>query len=377
MTASRMTRPSLSPAMAVLVDCARVRLDAPRVASLRQHLGEVADWPALIALTERHRMVGLVQAHLRAHAWDLVPEELQRSLHERARSNAAANLLLASELVSALALLDSHRIPVLPYKGPLLAQNVYGNLALREMKDLDLLLRPFDVRRAIHLLGKHGYRLTTPLLRGLVALGLEYQATLRRDKDAAMIELHWTVVPRSVSAPFGLDELWPHRLETSLAGHRIHVPSHEDTLTILCVHGCKHRWMRLEWLCGTAELLRTKPLDWERVFDRGEKWHAGRMLRTGVLLAHELLDAPLPDRVLRIARSDETAAELAAVAMAGLVAPTERTLDAGEVRSFQLRMQERISDKLRALWYRRAIDGARLARRMARLANRLVPQPAA
>jgi hypothetical protein len=214
------------------------------------------------------------------------------------------------------------------------------------------------------------------LLRGLVSLGLEYQAALVRDADGVMIELHWTVVPRNVSAPFGLAELWPDRLETTLAGRRIHTPSHEDLLTVLCVHGCKHRWMRLEWVCGTAELLRTKPLDWERIFDRAEEWHAGRMLRTGILLAHHLLDAPLPHAVLRLASADETAVELVGTALAVLFSPTEGASDDGEVQRFQLRLQERTTDKLRFLWYRRAIAGARLARRIARRAHRLVPLPA-
>jgi hypothetical protein len=371
-----MPMPSLCPEMGVLVECARVRLDEARVASLRRHVAGVTDWPELLELAERHRLVGLLHSHLHEHASDLVPTELQRALRRRAMSNATANLLLASELVAVLKLLEAEEIAVLPYKGPLLAQSAYGNLALREMKDLDLLLRPADVRRAIRLLGRHGYRLTTPLLRGLVTLGLEYQATLVRDDDETIIELHWTIVPRSVSVPFGLEELWPHRLETAIAGYRVHVPSHEDMLTILCVHGCKHRWMRLEWVCGTAELLRTKPLLWERVLDRSEEWHAGRMLRTGLLLAHRLLDAPLPDGVLRIASGDETAAELAEMAMEGIFVPTERTLDTRELRAFQMRMHERIGDRVRALWYRRAIDGARLARRMARGASRLVPQPA-
>src|SRR3712207_8653927 len=41
------------------------------------------------------------------------------------------------------------------------------------------------------------------------------------------------------------------------------------SLLILCVHGTKHIWGRLSWICDVAELLRTQPdMDWEYVLDR-------------------------------------------------------------------------------------------------------------
>jgi len=46
----------------------------------------------------------------------------------------------------------------IPYKGPTLALAVYGNLALREFTDLDILVQTQNVRQAAELLKDRGYQ---------------------------------------------------------------------------------------------------------------------------------------------------------------------------------------------------------------------------
>jgi hypothetical protein len=45
-----------------------------------------------------------------------------------------------------------------PYKGPVLAAAVYGHLSLRQIRDLDILVHPSEVRPAGELLISQGYR---------------------------------------------------------------------------------------------------------------------------------------------------------------------------------------------------------------------------
>lgn len=353
---------------ALLVECARAprRTRAERV---RRLAAVVGDWTALLDTAAHHRMLALLHAHLDAAASDLVPTDTMRALAAQTFANATANLALAAELVRVVDLLASRGIRSLPYKGPVLAQSVYGNLALRTMKDLDILLRPGDIATAIDVLAERGYEPAGSMHRLVVQLGLDYQAALMRPQDDMVLELHWTVMPRNFSSPFGLDDVWDSRVETTLAGRRIAAPSHEDMLAILCIHGCKHRWKRLEWVCGVAELLRTKPLGWSRIFDQAERWHAGRMLRVGLLLAHELLQAPVPGTVLDVARNDADAVALVPEVIRAMLATTpasaEHRLDA-----FQLRLQERVVDRIRFLWFR---HGATFIRRSMSAVGRLLP----
>ena len=73
----------------------------------------------------------------------------------------------------------------------------------------------------------------------------------------------------------------------------------EDLLIVLCVHGSKHAWEQLKWVCDVAELLRAYDrLDWDQIFSSASMWRCRRLLIMGVSLAHRLFDVPLPSAVL-------------------------------------------------------------------------------
>ena len=76
-----------------------------------------------------------------------------------------------------------------------------------------------------------------------------------------------------------------------------------DQLVVLCVHGCKHLWDTLKWLVDVAELLHCHPeLDWVSVQTRADEMGAGIMVEIGLVLAHDLLEAPIPEEILDTAR---------------------------------------------------------------------------
>jgi hypothetical protein len=354
----------LSVETALLVACARARLDPVTAARVRELSHAVRDWSAVLELARRHRLVPLLHLHLTAAADDALPASVRATLREEFSSNAARNLTLALELLAVADLLQSNGIRALPYKGPTLAQCIYGSLAARQMKDLDILLRPADVDRAVSLLETREYTAVTRVLPGARRLGLEYQCVLARP-DETIIELHWSVVPRSMAPAVALDDLWPSRLHTAILGKMLPSPSHEDMLVVLCIHGSKHRWARLEWICGVAELLRSKPLDWIRVLERAQRWHASRMLGAGLLLASDLLDAPVPESVIAAAQGDHRIAALAAEALDQLFVDDDSANAQYGLRAFQLGSQERVRDKARYMWFRPLIDGARKGARIA------------
>ncbi len=76
-----------------------------------------------------------------------------------------------------------------------------------------------------------------------------------------------------------------------------------DLLIVLCIHGCKHKWDTLKWIVDIAELLRGQPqLDWASLQTRADEMGAVVMLEIGVVLAHDLLEAPVPAEILESAR---------------------------------------------------------------------------
>ncbi len=124
-------------------------------------------------------------------------------------------------------------------------------------------------------------------------------------------------------------------------------------MLVLCAHGAKHLWERLEWICDVAELLRRVPLsDGDGLLERARALGAERMLLLGLRLAVDLLGAPLPERLQRNVAANPVVAALAEQVRERLFRHTPGALpDPWELRAFHLRVRERWRDRARYVWY--------------------------
>ena len=215
---------------------------------------------------------------------------------------------MTRELIKILTLFDRHQIVAVPYKGPVLANAVYGGVAFRQYCDLDIVVQQEDVLPAKSLLIEQGYVPKDGMNESEEAAFLqsrdEHNHTLIHPSKRVAVELHWRIAPRSTSV-IEPKHFWERLEPDMLGGTKIANLSLEEWLPILCVHGSRHRWERLTWLCDIAEIMRLCPnLDWDAVIARSQVLVCRRMLYLGVLLAHKLLDAPLPERVLQKMQAD-------------------------------------------------------------------------
>ncbi len=132
--------------------------------------------------------------------------------------------------------------------------------------------------------------------------------------DGMVIELRWRLelTQPKFRHDLGMDWVWPGRRTTMLAGAEVPDMSSEITLLMLCMHGSKHMWSRLIWICDVAQLLASSPgLDWKKVTLEAKRSGLWRSLALGVLLAHQVCGAIVPQAVLRRFKADATACDLA------------------------------------------------------------------
>ncbi len=339
-----------SPELRVLLDIARTRVSSERSRRIRAALDGPLDAAALVTLAERHGLVPLLHHHLGVPGALPVPE--RQRLVSLARNSAMVNLALVAELHRLLDDLDASAIPVVPYKGPALAASLYGNFTLREFRDLDLLVRPSDVPRIQELLMRRGY-----LSEGTPA-GLPLSLVLReaceiqfcRRRGRAVVEVHWALMPGYLMS--GMDEGVWERLVPSVLGHRqVRALSTEDLLVFLCAHGAKHGWERISWLTDVAECVSSAAaLDWDAVMMRARETRARRALGLGLLLARDLLDAPVPGDVLD--RPDLSARDPSLRALANSVLArwdAGQPLRARDTVRFHLATRDGAGDRVRYL----------------------------
>lgn len=307
------------------------------------------DWRGLARAAEWHGIRPLVAAHLRAAAGEGGVWPGLVTLEAAAAANAHRNAVLAVELVRLVDRLEAAGVRVLPYKGAVLASSVYGNLALREFFDLDLLVRRDEVGAAADVLRAAGYETVLGLTAAQEARLLEsrHEQVFVRSDGRVVVELQWRVVPTYFSFDLEYDRLWERPEWVLLAGRRVPTLRAEDLLLVLCAHGTKHLWERLVWILDVAELLRARPdLDWEEVAAAARLLRVERMLGLGLRLARDLLGAECPAEARRFLADpilDELVRRTRQRVSGRPRAPRGLALTA----RYHLRARERLCDRLR------------------------------
>lgn len=296
----------LGPEQELLILCARPAVGDGEIARRFQGaLRGARDGPGLIQDADRHGLV----PHL--HRWVKASGEggaLPRlgALQESQAVHARRGLLTADELVRSLRLLSTRGISVIPYRGPALALLLYGDAAQRQFVDASLLVHPEDLPQVHEVLGAQGYLSERKSLSG------QSHESLSNESLGLCLELHWALAPRPFSYRMDLEGIWQRAVPMMLAGESVRTLSPEDLLLTLCVHGGRHRWERLGWVADVAALLaRQTSLEWgdleTRVQAAGCEW----MLWLGILLAHDVLGAPVPEAALQGVCRDPAVSRLA------------------------------------------------------------------
>jgi hypothetical protein len=317
---------------------------AERLSLLLQH---DLEWEYLLDSARRHGL--MPSLHQCLQCADRVSAEVKTQLRDESNALQGTNLLLTRELLRVLSLLDAEGVRAIPFKGPTLTIMAYGNLALRQFNDLDFLLQPADIPRAQAVLSLHGYRCQHPL--GKVQEDAYFcslcQLPLLHEEHSILVELHSKVTPRDFS--FSADPtFWQRLIPVSLLGKEVLTFSREDLLLILCVHGAKHVWCCLGWICDVANLLSVSPgLDWEQVTEQARRRGCERMLWLGLFLAHDLLGALLPDLVVQEVHKDSVVRLLAERVYKQLFCSPGMDLSGFSAALFHLRVRERLCDGFR------------------------------
>jgi hypothetical protein len=288
------------PEIDLLLSCARTCPGPAASNRTRELLENEIDWAYLLRTAERHGLIPLLDWNLRATAPERIPSSIMERIRTQFLVNAGRNLILTGKLLKILNLLEANDILAIPFKGPVLASSLYGDLALRSFSDLDILVLKRDMVKSREVIISSGFQ-WKPQLSPVYMENYKfvYECLTFKDKNGRdWIEIDGWISSRELPWNFELEYFAQRLIQVPLEGKMVPAFSPEDLLLILCLHGAKHCWSRLSWLCDIAELIRVyERLDWGKVLREAETRRCKRMLLLGLFLGHKLLEADLPNEI--------------------------------------------------------------------------------
>lgn len=265
------------------------------------------DWDALRTFTVRNNLAMLVHQG----AQHLPTEYRQHPKMIEIRLMAKMNRLQSQRRVQALQEIAQafHQadVPMLSFKGPVLSAELYGDPALRNSCDLDILVAEETLPLACRCLQALGYEEKpslwdkTPKRRAMRQQRDQQMHRVFR-KDGVMVELHWRICYR-FQVPFAT--LWDERRSVSLMDQPIDTLNEGENLCYLITHGAGHGFRQLRWLLEIYTLLQREQFQvsdlYAQMHDRG----VGMLLIETLLLFYRLPVFDMPE-ALEIQANGET-----------------------------------------------------------------------
>ncbi len=309
------------------------------------------DWGEFLRLAERHGVLPLAARNLTEHARGL-PPEIERLLRSLYDANLRRSLWFAAELARIMAQFESGQLRTVPYKGPVLAQSLYGDLGLRSFSDLDFLISPVDFERAREALAEIGYRpsadLTPDVERLWLRIGYERSFDCAAGKN--LVELQWALLPRFYGVDLPVNDLLARADRTVVGACEVPCLSPEDSLLVLCLHAAKHLWARLIWISDIAGTLQSQTIDYALVASRARALGIARILGVSFWLVKKVLRAELPQPAEEMIAADRRVETLGGDFADRLVRGAAYDFESTEYFRLIWKLRERRGDRWRYLW---------------------------
>ncbi|NES70734.1 MAG: nucleotidyltransferase family protein [Okeania sp. SIO2D1] len=352
----------MTPEINLLLCCSTTKIEPLKAEEVQSLVQQELDWPKLIRLATSHGVKPLLYQNLSKICPEAVPPAILTQLQKDFRTNALRNLHLTKELLKILDIFTEHNIPALCFKGPTLAVSTYGDLSLRQFSDLDILIHERDLVKARDLMLNQGFQMRFHVIeltekeeaafigsKNIHQFVRECAYEMENKQGNVLLEIHWEVIPKYFAFPLKPEYLWENSQTVTLLGTNVANLSPEDTLLLLCIHGAKDCWDKLNRVCDIAELVRTHPqLAWEKVLEQAKRQGSDRVLLHGLLLAHKLLGTSLPKLVWQKIKRDSTIGAIATQAQKWLFCKRQERPNGMQQSLFHLQIQPRWRDKL---WY--------------------------
>jgi hypothetical protein len=205
------------------------------------------------------------------------------------------NMLLTSELINIMKLLEENNIKAIAFKGPTLSQLAYGDITLRQYVDLDILVDEKDLYDSAMILKSINIEadLSLDFLKNdtLIKLGSDFN--LFHKYNNIHLELHWNLFRKLLNEK-RKDFVSSNQLSININGKDINTLDYNYLLIYLCVHGSKHLWERIEWIVDLDKLINKGTFDWNFMINTSRELKVYNMFLLGICLTNELFDTNIP-----------------------------------------------------------------------------------
>lgn len=282
-----------------------IRVDHAKDQRIEEILKAGVDWNYVRETAKQHGIIPLLYKRLKEDMGDLVTQEGLSKFRNLFMANAVHNIRMTQQLLKVLDLLADAGVEAMPFKGPAIAVQAYGDLSMRSFCDLDILIHEKNFDIVYILLTKNGYKPFIPIDSELKKKFIILQKDFSFSGHGIQLEVHWRIAERFLTIPLNMEQIWDQKKSIPLSNREILTFSPEDVLILLCIHGSLHFWQELKWISDLNYLIKGHSnFKWEEIIQRTENLGIKRIVTIGLFLSHEYGGIEFSSSIQKIFKSD-------------------------------------------------------------------------
>jgi len=263
-----------------------------------------------MGLATQHGVFPLFYKFLKEHEREIPAGNVIQDHKLSYLGNVGRNMQLTQRLLNILDLLSGNGVRAIPFKGPVIAVQAYGDIGLRSFCDLDMLIRPEDFFRVYDLMESTEYRSIKPMIARVKGLWRKTRRSFEFQGENFFVDFHQQVA----QGPWFLDLKieWDNLSRVELNGRKVPCMNLEDTILMLAMHGTHHGWELLKYVADFAHMVSRQKheIDWEKLVRKAGGMGVLRMVLIGMLLGRTFCGLTIPERIEELVAGDGKLAKL-------------------------------------------------------------------
>lgn len=289
--------------------CSRLAPGPKEFSRIKQNLLKPLNWDYVLQQIKEQGVATLffhTLSDLGLRLEGIIPEEAISKLRNTYYLVGERNARNYQNLKELLLRLNQEGIEVIILKGLVLAELVYKNPALRQMVDVDFLVKKEDFNRLRKLLLNYGYK-QSYAGQGWSGLLERFGGEMYFFKgDLPFLDIHHSLCQyERFKGIIKIDQgIWQRRQRISLFGVPIAILSPGDMILHLCLHSSlAHFFHKLSLFCDLREsvIYFRGQIDWDDFIKRAKDYRLSIIVYESLRLAQELLgDFVDPDILKRL-----------------------------------------------------------------------------
>ena len=275
----------------------------------------IFDWDVVYEKSEQWQITPLLYKIITKNSFlsqfSKIPDDFLQKMETKYIETVDKNKTTFGSLVKVLKVFNKSGInEIILLKGSHIAQFVYGDIGLRAMRDIDVLVRKEDLHKSVELLFQIGYGLHKRFkaqkdteIEKLIRAYKGHVPALSHPNGIKKIDIHWAITKSSLFN-INTDLLWQRVKTKNINGTNVLVLSPEDLLLHLSIHlshDHKFKSKAIRQLYDMAVTINhdSCKIDWDMLRQRACKWGVEKHLYLSLRLSKEILGVSVPDDVLQ------------------------------------------------------------------------------